>query len=349
MLARSLRLLTAVALVLGVTATAAAAANVHWNKAVRIEPAKDGGLTAVSCPSAAFCAAVDNGGNVVTTTRPTGGNGSWSAAVHVDANALTGISCATATLCVAVDSAGQVVWSKQPGGGAKAWSKPARIDSATAGDGTSVGLAAVDCPSASLCVAVDGANAGNVLATTSPTGGAHGWRSTAVGGVLTSISCPSSTLCVAGGTEHYYSTSPAGGGWHATGPQTGGGVFSAIDCPSASLCLGVGFGNTSTGLASTATDPKGDVTTWKTVGVESSPPDPGTGVLDAVGCFSASFCVTVDTVDNAWASNGPNGGVWNGGFAIRPSPNVDSSAISCTSAFCVVVDSAGVETTGLKR
>lgn len=342
-------LLLAVGL-LALTAAVAGAATVHWNKAVRIEPSKDGGLSAISCAGIRFCAAVDYAGDVVTTTRPTGGNGSWAPAVHVDASPLTGISCPTAAFCVAVDAAGDALTSVAPGGGAKKWSRPFKIDTTTGPDGTSVGLTAIACPSASLCVATDGATAGNVVSSINPAGGAHAWKTTAVGaGALLSVACASTTLCVAAGTQHVYSTSPAGGAWHATGPQTGGGVFTGIDCPSVTLCVGVGYGNTSTGLASTATDPKGDVTVWKTVGVTSSPPDAGTGLLDAVGCYSASFCVTVDTFDNAWAASGPTGGVWTGGFPIRTGPNVASSAISCTSTFCVVVDSAGVETTGLKR
>jgi hypothetical protein len=59
------------------------------------------------------------------------------------------------------------------------------------------GLSGVSCPSAALCVAVDGA--GNVLTATSPTGGSAAWTITNVDGptALASVSCPSVSLCVA--------------------------------------------------------------------------------------------------------------------------------------------------------
>ena len=35
-------------------------------------------LQAVSCPSATLCVAVDNDGNAITSTNPTGGAGAWT-------------------------------------------------------------------------------------------------------------------------------------------------------------------------------------------------------------------------------------------------------------------------------
>ncbi len=340
------------------TTTTPTPAPLHWNKAQRLEPTQSGGLDAVSCvttpPSTAvLCVAVDQAGDAVTTTNPSGGNGSWSHPFAIDAGTpLTGVSCPATNFCVAVDQNGDVLTSTAPTHGPHAWSKPTKIDTATAPGGGSVGLTGISCPTATLCVAVDGAAKGNVLISTAPTGGVRSWVSTTIAtGPLTSVSCASGTLCVAAGDQHYFSTSPTAGAsaWKATGGQVGGGVFSAIACPSASLCVGVGYGNTSTGLATATTAPHAGANRWKTVDVEAIPPVPGEGLLDTIGCASATLCVAVDGQDNAYTTTQPYGGAWSGTTPIRPSSASYTSAVSCTATLCVVVDSAGVETTGVVR
>jgi hypothetical protein len=66
------------------------------------------GLTGISCASKSFCVAVDNAGNVLTSTHPAGGASAWHS-THVDDWALTAVSCTSARLCVAVDADGRVV------------------------------------------------------------------------------------------------------------------------------------------------------------------------------------------------------------------------------------------------
>jgi hypothetical protein len=296
-----------------------------------------------------LCVAVDESGQVVTTVKPAGGSGSWSRPFTIDSKTpLTGVSCPTTTFCVAVDQNGSVLTSTAPTHGPHAWSKPAKIDTATAPGGGSVGLSGISCPTVSMCVAVDGAAKGDVLVSTNPTGGARSWVSATIAtGPLLSISCASPTFCVAAGDQHYYSTNPTAGAtaWKATGGQLGGGVFSAITCPSITLCVAVGYGNTSTGLATAATAPKGGPTHWTTVDVEAIPPVPGEGLLDGVGCASATLCVTVDGQDNAYTTNQPYGGPWSAAAPVRPQSAAYTTAISCVPSLCVVVDSAGVAAT----
>jgi hypothetical protein len=355
MMDRSLRFAALIAILAGALAVpaVAGAASIHWNKAVRIEPSKDGGVSAVSCPTTTECLAVDASGNLIVSTKPTGGNGSWAPPAKIDPNGggMTGISCPTVKLCVATDSGGDVVSSTDPLGGAKFWSRPVRADATAAAGGGSAGLTGISCPTVTLCVAVDGAATGNVVTSTNPTGAASSWKVSAVGGILTSVDCPSATFCVAAGTQHDISTNPTGGAsaWKGTGAQAGAGVFSGIACPAVAFCVGVGYGDTSTGLATTSTTPKGAASAWTTVSVEPAPPTASSGLLDAVGCTSRSLCVAVDTFDNGYLSTSPASGTWTGGNAIRTTPVTSGNAISCTSAFCVVVDSAGVETTGVVR
>jgi hypothetical protein len=93
-------------------------------------------ITAISCPSVSLCVAVDSGQNVVTSTDPAGGSGTWTV-THVDTAVgpecgkygpgqdctlgMDGVSCPSVFLCVAVDAVGNAVTSTNPTGGASAW------------------------------------------------------------------------------------------------------------------------------------------------------------------------------------------------------------------------------------
>src|SRR5262249_42139346 len=106
-----------------------------------------GGLSAISCPSTVLCVAVDDSGNLVTSTNPANVS-SWSTPASVDPGIYLGaVSCASGALCVAADINGNVLTSTDPTGGAGSWT-------ATQVDGNG-GLSGVSCPSARLCVAVD--------------------------------------------------------------------------------------------------------------------------------------------------------------------------------------------------
>ncbi len=293
--------------------------------------------------------AVDASGHALFSTHPSGGSGSWSHPARVDgSNPLTGVSCPTTHFCVAVDANGNVLTSTRPTRGAKGWSRPVHIDSVRSIDGGYAGLLGISCPTVSLCVAVDAASSGDVLSTTRPAGGARAWRMARLGVLLTSVSCRATNLCVAAGAAHVVTADPTGGrrAWHVTGAPAGGGVLSAIDCPTTALCLGVGFSNAFTGLANATGTPHGGARTWRTAAVVPTPPPDGSELLDAVGCAGTKLCVALDTADNAYVSTAPLRGRWGPLRAIRPGSTSEQNAVSCTLHLCMVVDSAGVETTG---
>src|ERR1019366_9950291 len=56
-----------------------------------------------SCPSSGLCVAVDNRGNLVTSSNPTGGAAAWTVTDVDGSNGLDGVSCPSSGLCVAVD------------------------------------------------------------------------------------------------------------------------------------------------------------------------------------------------------------------------------------------------------
>jgi hypothetical protein len=295
-------------------AGASAATTIKWNKALAVESPAKGGISAVSCPTPTFCVAVDQSGRVLVSKKPTKGPKSWKFTKIDKVGALTGVSCPTVDLCVAVDNAGHELHSTKPAGGKKSWSKPIRIDTTAATGGGNVGLAGISCPTIKLCVAVDNAVNGNVITTTTPTTyQAKSWTLASLGTDVTldSVSCASVSFCVAAGAQHYYATAPTGGpsAWKANGVLEGTGysVMSGIDCPSTTLCLGVGYGNTSTGLATASLTPSAASSSWTDTAVSTTPPASNGGVLDSVSCASSSFCVAVDSSDNAYATTTPSG------------------------------------------
>lgn len=82
-------------------------------------------ITDVDCPSEAKCVAVDNNGDVLTSTDPTGGLGAWTfenllpyasplEEANVLANAFFGVSCASPSLCAIGGAKGQIFTSSEP-------------------------------------------------------------------------------------------------------------------------------------------------------------------------------------------------------------------------------------------
>ena len=61
-------------------------------------------LTAIACPSATECVAVDSAGRALQGAP---GNHAWTVEPLPDATALLGVACVSASECVAVDDAGQ--------------------------------------------------------------------------------------------------------------------------------------------------------------------------------------------------------------------------------------------------
>jgi hypothetical protein len=64
----------------------------------------------VSCPSSSLCVAVDDSGNVLTSTAPTDAS-TWTVTNVDGTHPLADVSCPTTTLCVAGDSSiGSATW-----------------------------------------------------------------------------------------------------------------------------------------------------------------------------------------------------------------------------------------------
>lgn len=102
-------------------------AGAHWRTTYVDAPRArlGGGLTPsivdVSCPTTAFCAAVDDRHEVITTRDATGGASAWHRVRLHQRSRLTAISCASDRLCVVLDRRGHAFASARPVGAAAGW------------------------------------------------------------------------------------------------------------------------------------------------------------------------------------------------------------------------------------
>lgn len=349
---RLMVLLAVAGVVLGLCGSARAAGPLSWQKAGHIDARA---LSEVSCPSLALCVAVDNAGNIFTTAHPGARASGWAVA-HVDGgNRVAGVSCPSASLCMAVDTAGNVVSSTDPASGPGAWTV-VHVDDATNTAAQISGLTGVSCPSVSLCVAVDAV--GNVVTSTTPTGGASAWTVTYVdngidyecyhyGGsgpmcqpVLVGVSCASGSLCVAIDTAGNVisSSNPTGGksAWSGASPYSsvpGAYSFNGVACPSVSLCVAVD------GYA-------GEVVTWNPTVSPSTRTPAGISEngLSGVWCSFVSLCFAFDGAKNLFVSTDPTGGAsaWTVNYVDASAGTYGVTGVSCPSvSLCVAVDDSG--------
>jgi hypothetical protein len=329
-------------------------------RAVRVEPARSvcqpgspvgcgpQEVMAVSCPSRSFCAAVDNAGNVVTSTRPTGGRGGWRS-VRVDTSApsptrclgscsaFMAISCSSRSLCVAGDSSGNLFVSTRPRGGSSAWRSWYATPSECSGC-AQYPVRAIACPSVRFCAALD--DWGNVIASRHPARGAQSWKVTRAPTNLPfpyhtyALACPSTALCVTlrnpngqpTKSNALVSTDPLGGTstWRLeTIPTAGYNRLQAISCPSVSLCVAAD----NAGHLITSTRPAGGLRAWVRSQLTNGVP--------AVSCPSVSFCAAVDKTGGVLTSHRPANGARAWTRTMGPSGQ-QLGGLSCpTASLCV--------------
>ena len=357
---RLLALISALSSFMLLAAAAHAATHtIRWNRSVLIDNAnRGGGLVSIGCAptvatsKALLCVAGDVRGEVFVSVHPARSAAFWHREVIDSPLAITGVSCPSITLCVAVDAHGQVMHTTAPLAGAGSWSHARRIDTATQAGGGFAGIAAIACPTTTLCVAVDNAPNGQILVTTDPTGPASAWTLTPLGSgvMLDSVSCASATFCMVGGTDGYYTTDPTGGAsaWKpVTSLSSGGSVIASLACTTVKLCVGVGYGNAGAGLATGSSSP--GTTTWTDSVIGSDPPDPGAGVIDSIACPERNFCVAADSASNVYTSTTPVRGLWSVARPLKPRSQATVSQIACNATICVEVDNRGTVTYGIVK
>jgi hypothetical protein len=262
------------------------------------------GLSTISCPEEAFCAAADFSGNVLTSTDPTGGAATWTV-THLEegstvnptwgGSGFDAISCPSASFCAAADVYGKVWTSSDPSGGVSAWHSAQVL-------GTESAIRGISCPTASFCVVSDAD--GHIATSSNPTGGASAWTSFQVGSFSSDsfgdLDCLSATFCAAADQPGSVaiSTDPAGGAsaWKRTLIDSHG-VPLSIACPTTSLCLA----GDSQGHVFSSNDPNSSPGAWSDSGYL------GTSAIESLSCPSMSLCVLGDEEGAVATSRTPTG------------------------------------------
>jgi hypothetical protein len=311
------------------TGSALAASPLSWSSPTLIGPGSETPpvLEGVSCPSASLCVAVDEYGNVVTSTEPTSA-GSWrvtrSYVGRAGYRSLASVSCASTDFCFASGgkTGGETFrTSSDPAGGAGAWTSHNSVKGVPY---------SVSCPSSGLCVGVNG---GEVWSSTEPRGDLLAWKVQEIDEHrLYGISCPNTSLCVAVDAEGDVLTSsePTGAKavWHAAAVDPGH-ALGRVSCASESLCVA---GDQAGDVLST-TEPAGGTAAWHLAAV-----DPG-HVITGVSC-SGSLCIAVDGAGDVLSSSDPTGGA--GAWSVAHVDEHALRAVSCASAsLCVATDVYG--------
>jgi hypothetical protein len=117
-----------------------------WNKRTTDIPS----VNAVSCPTASFCIAVDDIGQIITTHNATGGYRAWHRSQLPHGHELTAVSCGSVSLCAGIDQHGNVLVSTQANVPGSTWNVAHIHQRATH----------LSCPTARMCVATT--SGGNV-------------------------------------------------------------------------------------------------------------------------------------------------------------------------------------------
>jgi hypothetical protein len=316
-------------------ALAAATTSLTWSGPTEVDAGHK--LTAIACPAATLCVAVDDAGRAVVGTRSASAAAwSWSTFAIDGGRTLSSISCPSTALCVAVDGEGRAIIGRNPSVGPGSWS-------AVTIDGTTP-LTSVSCASNAFCVAVD--SAGRALFTPNPTlAAASAWLAPVTidsTTPLTSVSCTPNAVCVAVDGEGHavLSTEPTGGAaaWHVRliDPALG---LEVVSCFASDSCVAVDrSGNvfaSADAAAAIGSGSSGSGATWSSTALNTL-----TGP-SAVSCAQIGLCATVYSTGEVFASDNPTTAppAWVGG---NIDPTSALTAVSCTTeGLCAAADASG--------
>lgn len=318
-------------LALGLQPGAASAAGpLSWSAPALIDPGQT--LTAISCPFApplpeALCAAVDDAGNVLISTNPTGGASAWQKTNIDGTTPLTAVSCQWEA-CIAVDGLGNALVGSGTGGGPSSWTW-----TTTTIDPGNGGLTGVSCPprdvgQVGFCLAVD--HAGNAVLRT------NGWKVEAIdapGGHVSGLSCTEfSEWCIAWDDLGNVLTSgePAEGAstWTVTSIDPAANL-TGVSCPYIS---GTGYNSAheyclaadQAGNVLAAAKPAVGASAWTTRHIEAH----GFTGVSCPFVLEAYFCAAVDDAGNAATSSNPLGGAAD--WSVTPiDPGISLTGVSC--------------------
>lgn len=289
-----------------------------WSPAKKIDDNELADLVKwISCPTVAWCMAVDDGGYALIDSNGTWSNNDNAAGVVGQGpdvgNELLSVSCPKVAWCAAVDAEGNAFIYNSG-----TWSAYDGIDT-TGGGVDLINIDSVSCPTTSWCMAVDAA--GNALRFSTGTWGApvHIDSKVTEGPTLNSVSCPTASFCIAtdgiGNVLTYRS-----GSWSAPVNITGRVGLGAISCPTTRFCV------TSDGDGKAYTY---DGSSWSSVQVAGHP-----DLEQSISCPTTTFCAALAPFTSAYVYGD---GLWSSGETLNVQ-YLELSAISCPAVTrCIVV------------
>jgi hypothetical protein len=262
-----------------------------WSTPVDVDGTNQ--LYGISCPSSSICVAVDWNGDAVYLLNPTGTLKTYVQPVDADWQ-LAAISCPSTGMCVAVDKGGNAevttaLASCNTTTCAPAWTEETKIDTTQASATTPSALTGVDCPTTTLCVAVD--YIGDAMIASNPA--TTPWKTKAPvassGEPLTGVGCDAALACIvvdgAGDGEVDDSLTASSSSWSSPQTIVPSGA-SAISCVASSTALcAVADGS---GAIATTTDPAAATPRWTSQTVDAGQE------LNAIACPSVGSCVAGD-------------------------------------------------------
>jgi hypothetical protein len=185
---------------------------------------------AVSCgaPSDCVIAASSTSGPAAFLVTDDAGTSWSSVAAPVALSSLATVSCWNGSDCMAVGTASSILTAYVTGDGGNTWTQSGQLPVS--------GVALLDCPAASTCLA---AVSGDGVDFVSTSDGGSSWTDSAqVPGVAaaTGISCPSTSYCVVTGSDDAAVTSDGGSSWTASNIPGGVTTLGGLACTSTSVC-----------------------------------------------------------------------------------------------------------------
>jgi len=292
------------------------------------------GVDRVTCTAdASLCVALDEFGDVATTTTPTlpvvaGVTLAWRVTTQDSPNQIASVSCPTSSLCLGSDDGGDVLSSSTPASASNNSWTVSKVDGYSA-------LSGMTCPTTTLCLAVD--SAGNLLTTTTPTAKTGYWQSFNLDThPLTGVSCDPSLWCVAidGSGDVLTTTDPTGGksAWTSTKIDSNG--LDAVSCAAGPICAVAD----AAGDVFTSTNPGG---TWSgPVGVGA----PADDELTSIACAATTLCVVGDFDGDLYTSVNASGATPNW-IAAGVKTVGKISGIACPSTSVCLAVTNGVQLT----
>ncbi len=285
-------------------------------------------LSAISCATTSFCAAVGGSAGagpppVLTTTN---GGANWtSRSVNIDETFIA-VSCPSSADCVAVGLGGRIITTHD---GGTTWSVT---------DTGHLYLVAVSCPSVKICFAASQ----NGLIIKSRDGAATWHTSASLAPSFRGMSCPSTLICYVasptlGPSQPALITKTVDGGKKWQSVAIGGVNLASLSCSSTSHCVGVGTCRSilyCSGAQAVVTMDGGQ--NWSETDVTGNGPN-------FVSCSSALNCVAVGSYGQGTIPGDITISA-DGGLTWTDQPVIDGSdllGVSCNGTVCWAVGDGG--------